>query len=332
MSYRLARAIGFRMDPERAHRLALAVARLSRPVWAIGRRRREASPVEVMGLRFRNPLGLAAGYDKDAVAWRALGAMGFGHVEVGTVTPQPQPGNPRPRLHRLVDDRALVNRMGFPGAGAEAVAGRLRGGRPGGLILGVSIGPNAATPPERRLDDYRVLVARFAPLADYLAVNVSSPNTQGLRSLERPEEISGLLGALRAERDVWVGRIGRRVPLVVKLSPDLSDAPGVAASAEEAGADGIVMGNTTIERPGIERPTPEGGLSGEPLAPLALQRLHEVVAASRLPVISCGGIMSPRDVAERLAAGAALVQIYTGLVYAGPGLVGSTLRELRGDY
>lgn len=330
MSYRLARALGFRMDPERAHRRALVAARVARPLWAIGSRRREAAPVEVMGLRFRNPLGLAAGYDKDAVAWRALGAMGFGHVEVGTVTPLPQPGNPRPRLHRLVERQALINRMGFPGAGAEAVAARLQGRRPAGLILGVSIGPNATTPPERRLDDYRMLVARFAPLADYLAVNVSSPNTEGLRSLEQPGEISGLLGALRAERDAWVGRIGRRVPLVVKLSPDLPDVAGVVAAAEEAGADGIVMGNTTTGRPGIEEATPEGGLSGAPLAPLALQRLREVVAASRLPVISCGGIMSPRDVAERLAAGAALVQIYTGLVYAGPGLVGSTLRELRG--
>ena len=296
--YRIARGIGFRFDPETAHHLALGAVRLSRPLRAL-KRHAESDPVEVFGLRFPNRVGLAAGYDKDAVAWRALAGLGFGHIEVGTVTPLPQPGHPRPRLHRYPEQRALINRMGFPSAGADVVAPRLEGPRPGGVILGVSIGPNAATPPDRRV-------------ADYLAVNVSSPNTAGLRELE-----GAPLGELLTAVKLRAGT----TPVLVKLSPDLEDPETAVAAATRSGVDGIIVGNTTVSRPGFGADTPPGGLSGAPLAPLALEQLRRVVAATPLPVIACGGIMSAADAAQRLAAGAALVQLYTGLVYRGPGLV-----------
>lgn len=309
--YRIARGIGFRFDPETAHHLALRAVRLSRPLRTL-RRHAESDPVEVFGLRFPNRVGLAAGYDKDAVAWRALAGLGFGHIEVGTVTPLPQPGHPRPRLHRYPDRQALINRMGFPSAGADVVAPRLEGPRPGGAILGVSIGPNAATPPERRVADYLGLVDRFREIADYLAVNVSSPNTAGLRELE-----GAPLGELLTAVKLRAGT----TPVLVKLSPDLEDPETAIAAATRSGVDGIIVGNTTVSRPGFDAATPPGGLSGAPLGPLALQQLRRAAAATRLPVIACGGIMSAADAAQRLAAGAALVQLYTGLVYRGPGLV-----------
>ncbi|HAX81725.1 MAG TPA: dihydroorotate dehydrogenase (quinone) [Actinobacteria bacterium] len=322
--YRIARGIGFRFDPETAHRLALGAVRLSRPLRAL-KRRDESAAAAVFGLRFPNRVGLAAGYDKDAVAWRALAGLGFGHIEVGTVTPLPQPGHPRPRLFRYPDRRALINRMGFPSAGAEVVAPRLEGSRPGGVILGVSIGPNAATPPERRVDDYLVLVDRFRGLADYLAVNVSSPNTAGLRDLE---------GAPLGELLAAVKRRAGTTPVLVKLSPDLEDPEAAVGAATRSGVDGIIVGNTTVSRPGFSGDTPPGGLSGAPLGPLAVERLRRVLAVSTLPVIACGGIMTAGDAAERLAAGAALVQLYTGLVYRGPALiaeVATIARTRRGD-
>jgi dihydroorotate dehydrogenase len=318
MSYRLLRRVAFRVDAERAHRVALRAARLAgvvrRPV-------REAGPVETWGLRFRNPVGLAAGYDKDAVAWRGLAALGFGHIEIGTVTPRPQPGNPRPRMTRLPEHRALVNRMGFPSDGAVAVAGRLSGRRAPGLVIGVSIGPNADTPAERRVDDYLELLDRFAPCADYLAVNVSSPNTPGLRSLESAADLRELLDVLVPRRNEWSARLDRPVPILVKLSPDLGDPGPVVRTVEAAGCDGIVMGNTTVTRPeGIGADLP-GGLSGTPLGPLARSGLQQVLGLTRLPVVASGGIVEPGDALDRLASGAVLVQLYTGLVYGGPGLV-----------
>jgi len=322
--YRALRALGFRLDPERAHRLALRAIRLARPS-PRRRRRFEVGPVEVFGLRFRNPIGLAAGYDKDGSAWKALAALGFGHIEVGTVTPRPQSGNPQPRVHRLREHGALVNRMGFPSAGSEEVARRLDSKRPGGVVLGVSIGPNADTPADARVDDYLRLIDRFAPLADYLAVNVSSPNTPGLRALEG--SLATLLRPLAERRDDWVGRLGRSLPLLVKLSPDSDALEGSIRDAESAGADGFIVGNTTTARPGFADSLP-GGLSGVPLGPIALDRLRRAVITTHLPVIASGGVMTPDDVMERLAAGAALVQLYTGLVYAGPGLLKRSLEKL----
>lgn len=313
--YRFVRAVGFRFDPERAHGLALRALRITR------RLRRggviTSDPITVSGLAFSNRVGLAAGYDKDATAWRALASLGFGHIEIGTVTPRPQSGHPRPRITRYPDRQALINRMGFPSDGAVAVARRLGGSRPRGLVLGVSIGPNADTPADRRVDDYLTLVDAFAGLADYLAINVSSPNTAGLRDLQG-DDLADLVTRLVARRDALGGR---RPPLWVKLSPDIADVTTPVGAVESSGADGIIVGNTTTSRPGFEGTTPPGGLSGIPLAPLAMARLLEVRAATRLPVIACGGIMSGSDAAARLEAGAALVQVYTGLVYRGPRLV-----------
>lgn len=325
--YGAARRIGFMLDPERAHRLGLRAVRAGTALSRLRARRHEARPVEAFGLMFSNPLGLAAGYDKDGRAWRALAAVGFGHVEVGTVTPNPQPGNSRPRLERLPGQRALVNRLGFPSDGAAVVAGRLDGKRPSGIVLGVSIGPNADTPPELRLDDYRELVDRLATVADYLAVNVSSPNTAGLRDLERPDALADLLTGIARRRDE--ASEGRRVPLLVKLSPDLDDMASVVRAAESGGADGLIVGNTTTRRDGATTGAPPGGLSGAPLGQLALTRLGEALVATDLPVIACGGVMTGADVEERLALGARLVQVYTGLVYRGPRLVHEVLDRRR---
>jgi len=321
MTYRALRSVAFRMDAERAHAQALLLARLARPLSLLRPPRWDVrNPVEAFGVWFRNPLGLAAGYDKDATSWRALAALGFGHVEVGTVTPRPQPGNPRPRMVRLVHQRGLVNRMGFPSAGADVVAARLRGRRPGRVVLGVSIGPNADTPPDRRIDDYLTLVDRFAGLADYLAVNVSSPNTAGLRDLQG-EALEPLLRAV-------VARAAGAAPILVKLSPDLADVAPVVAAAERAGVHGIITSNTTVSRPGPIGDVGDGGISGAPLAHLALESLAAVLRATELPVIACGGIMTPSDAQERLDAGATLVQIYTGLLYSGPRLVRRIVRTL----
>ncbi len=316
--YRLLRSIGFRFEPETAHRMALRAVRLTRPFRR--QQRFEIDPVELFGLRFRNRLGLAAGYDKDGMAWRALAALGFGHVEVGTVTPRPQQGNPRPRVHRLPEHQALINRMGFPSAGVDAIAPRLTPERGPGVVLGVSIGPNADTPPQQRIDDYLLLVDRLVDRADYLAVNVSSPNTPGLRDLEAVDAIRALLPRIVDRRDERGTRLGHHVPILVKLSPDAPDFEAVVIAAGETGIDGIIVGNTTTTRPDIVHSAP-GGLSGGPLGAIAFDRLQRAVAVTRLPVIASGGVLTPDDVAARFAAGASLVQLYTGLVYAGPGLV-----------
>jgi dihydroorotate dehydrogenase len=228
-----------------------------------------------------------------------------------------------------MEQTALVNRMGFPSAGADRVAVRLAGRRrPGGVVVGVSIGPNADTPADQRTADYLTLVDRFSPLADYLAVNVSSPNTPGLRDLEG--DLAALLGPIIRRRDEWAVRLGRRLPLLVKLSPDSEEFEAAIRAAESTGVDGFVVGNTTTARPGIHD-SPAGGLSGSPLGPIALDRLRRAVAATPLPVVASGGVMSQVDVRDRLEAGAALVQMYTGLVYAGPRLLRRSLAALRPD-
>ncbi len=338
--YPLSRALLFRLDPEVAHRMSLAaIARVGRvpplraavaSVYGVP----EAEPVEAFGLRFSNRVGLAAGYDKDGEAWRGLAALGFGHIEIGTVTPEPQPGNPRPRVFRLVEERSLINRMGFPGRGAAYVAERVRGRSPGGTVIGVNIGKQKGTPLEDAADDYEELIDVFGPLADYLAVNISSPNTPDLRRLQERALLGALLGRIAARRNEVADRLGRRVPVLVKLAPDLTDEHLVTAVDEisEAGIDGIIATNTTISREGLEHPlaNEEGGLSGAALTERSTRivaRIHEH-AGGAIPIVGAGGIMGPADARAKLDAGAVLVQIYTGLVYEGPALVKRILKNL----
>jgi len=338
--YLISRSLLFRLDPETAHTLSLTV--IARVGQMPGLRSAVASrfcvpdadPVEAFGLSFPNRVGLAAGYDKDGDGWRGLACLGFGHIEIGTVTPEPQPGNPRPRIFRLLEERSVINRMGFPGRGAAYVAERLRDRRPAGPVIGVNIGKQKTTQLEDAANDYEELVDVFAPLADYLAVNISSPNTPGLRRLQERGFLGALLGRVAARRDEVTDRIGRRVPVLVKLAPDLTDEQLVTAVdvIVESGLDGVIATNTTISRTGVDGPLAEeeGGLSGAALTEMSTRmvaRIHEHTGGA-IPIIGVGGIIGPEDARAKLDAGATLVQLYTGLVYEGPGLVKRILKGL----
>jgi len=338
--YPLSRSLLFRLDPEAAHGLSLkTIARAGRvpglrAVVASQFKVPDAEQVEVFGLRFPNRVGLAAGYDKDGDGWRGLACLGFGHIEIGTVTPEPQPGNPKPRVFRLVEERSVINRMGFPGKGAEYVAGQLRGRKPGGPIIGVNIGKQKTTALEDAAGDYEKLVDVFAPLGDYLAVNISSPNTPGLRKLQERGFLGALLGRVVDRRDRAAEEIGRRVPVLVKLAPDLDDEQLLTAVdvISESGLDGIIATNTTVARAGLDHPKAgeEGGLSGAALTEMStriIARIAEHTGGS-IPIVGVGGIMGPEDARAKLDAGATLVQLYTGLVYEGPGLVKRILKGL----
>lgn len=327
--YPLARASLFKMDAEDAHHLtlrALGAAGRTGLACALSARVPDA-PRTVMGLTFRNPVGLAAGLDKDGAAIDGLAALGFGFIEVGTVTPSAQPGNSRPRVFRLREAEAVINRMGFPNEGVAAVCARLRLRRFRG-VCGVNIGKNAATPLERAEGDYAACLEAVYPYADYVAVNVSSPNTVGLRELEVEGRLRPLLERLLEIRARLGAEHGRRVPLLVKLSPDLSDEDlhSTASVIAALGLDGVIATNTTVRRPGVAGlPHAEelGGLSGAPLfaaAVATVRRLREALGA-RTAIIGVGGIASAEAAREMLAAGADLLQVYTGLVYRGPSLV-----------
>jgi dihydroorotate dehydrogenase len=336
--YRIIRPLLFRLDPETAHHLTLRLVRLGAdPLFSIILRAMYAAPekpVEAFGLKFKNPVGLAAGYDKDGLAWRGLTALGFGHIEVGTVTPLPQEGNPKPRVFRLVEDKAVINRMGFPGLGANYVRKQLRGKRPKGLILGVNLGKNKQTPNEEAVFDYLSLLENFALQADYLAINVSSPNTIGLRRLQARDALEGLLTQLGHQRRIEQEKLEKHIPLLVKLAPDLSDAEldDALDVILRTGMDGDIATNTTLGREGLRSKQREesGGLSGEPLKVRSEAVLRAIVkrVEGRIPVVSVGGIMSPEDAKARLESGAALVQVYTGLIYAGPGLAQKIVRAV----
>lgn len=338
--YKTIRPLIFKMTPEQAHHSTIFMLRLAGGLLpgrlvmqALFKARKPGPQVKAFGLTFPNPVGMAAGYDKDGLGWRGLAELGFGHIEVGTVTPRPQPGNPEPRIFRLVPDEAVINRMGFPNRGAEFMAQRLRLPRPKGLILGVNIGKNKVTPLEEAGQDYLSLLETFAPLADYLAVNVSSPNTPGLRSLQSRQALEGILGPLGKRRDELVKELGHPLPLLVKLAPDLT--PEELDDALEAvlatGMDGIIASNTTVSREGLTSPkaVEMGGMSGTPLRAMntAFVRAVSQRTNGRLPIVASGGIMRPEDVQEKLDAGACLVQLYTGLIYEGPGLVKRVLEE-----
>lgn len=291
----------------------------------------DAGAVTLFGLRFPNRIGLAAGFDKSARYVELLGRLGFGFIEVGTITPRPQPGNPRPNVFRLREDEALVNRMGFPNEGAEAAVRRLERRRYKG-ICGVNIGKNFDTPLESAAGDYVTCLRAVYGTADYVALNVSSPNTPGLRTLQTTQALRELYGAVAAERERLQLRHGRRMPLLVKLAPDLSDADlaDIAAALRSLGADGVIATNTTLARPAALRSRharEQGGLSGRPLHERSLHVVRTLRAAlgPGVPIIGVGGVFDAQGARAMRSAGADLVQVYTGLVYRGPGLV----QELR---
>ena len=317
-----------RLDPETAHRLTVkALAAGLGPRGASGTSR---LAVAVAGLEFANPIGVAAGFDKDAEAFPALLRMGFGHVEVGTLTPRPQPGNPAPRVFRLVEDRAVINRYGFNNGGFEPAHRRLVEARTRGLggVVGVNVGANKDS--EDRVADYVAGIRRFADVASYLTVNVSSPNTPGLRSLQARDALAGLLDGVLGERD----RAAERRPVFLKIAPDLEpqEIEDVVETALNAGVDGLVVSNTTIGREGLRSPkaAEAGGLSGAPLFERSTDVLRAVrrLAGPDLPIIGVGGVGSIEQVEGKLKAGANLVQLYTALVYEGPSLARRLIRAL----
>lgn len=336
--YKTLRPLIYLLTPEQAHHVTISMLRLAgilppaaALLRAIFRPRIQGPKVHAFSLNFNNPVGMAAGYDKDGLGWRGLGCLGFGHIELGTVTPKPQPGNPQPRLFRLVEDQAVINRMGFNNQGAGYLSMQMGGQRPDGLVLGVNIGKNKTTPLEQAPQDYFDLLRTFAPLADYLAVNVSSPNTPGLRSLQTRKALDAILRPMAAEKPIQVQRLGKPLPILVKLAPDLSDdeLDGALEAILDNEMDGVIISNTTISRPPLNssHAAETGGLSGAPLTALSSQITTKVVQRlnGRLPVVSSGGIMTAEDAQCRLDAGACLVQLYTGLIYHGPGLVKNIL-------
>lgn len=293
-------------------------------------------PVHAFGFTFPNVLGLAAGFDKDARAVAGLARLGFGHIEVGTVTPYPQAGNPKPRIFRLRSDRALINRMGFPNQGVVRLAPRLRAlPAPRDFVLGVSLGKQKETPLAQAAGDYVLTMQAVYAYADYLAVNISSPNTPGLRELQGETYIAQLLDRLQEENEALAGqqRIARR-PLLVKIAPDLDDGEleTIVHVALQKGVDGMIATNTTLSRHGLTHASrrEEGGLSGEPLRERSTAIIAGIrqIAGDRLPIVAAGGVASAAHVREKLDAGASLVQVYTGLVYEGPGMPGRILRAL----
>lgn len=339
-AYPLARTALFSLDAEKAHDLTLTSlqkaydCRITRGLLAD----QLQLPRTLMGLPLRNPVGLAAGLDKNGAHIDALGNLGFGFVEVGTVTPQPQPGNPQPRMFRLPRAQALINRLGFNNQGLAAFIANVQQSewRKQGGILGLNIGKNAATPIERAADDYLAALEGVYGHADYVTVNISSPNTQNLRALQGQDELGALLLALREKRKALADQHGRAVPMVVKIAPDLTpeQIDSIADLLPRHGVDGVIATNTTLSRTavqGLPHSTEQGGLSGPPVHALSLAviaRLRERLGAS-FAIIGVGGIMSGKQAKEKVAAGANAVQLYTGLIYRGPGLVGECVRALR---
>ena len=324
--YGLGQALLHALDPERAHDLAVKSLEL-------GLYPRAAAPddprltQQLWGLKFRNPLGMAAGFDKDARVWAPLLATGFGFVEVGTLTPKAQRGNPSPRIFRSARDAAIINRLGFNNEGQEAALPRLSGRRNG--VVGVNIG--AGRDSEDRIGDYVSGIANMSAAADYLTINISSPNTPGLRDLQAPEALDALLGRVQKARDAGV----KRPPLLVKLAPDVADAdlPEIVRVIEAHGVDGIVVSNTTLSRAGVKDASfaaESGGLSGRPLfvrATRMLARVHQLTEG-RLPLIGVGGIDGGAAAIAKIGAGASLLQLYTGLVFEGPKLIGEIKQAL----
>ncbi|MEP7302275.1 MAG: quinone-dependent dihydroorotate dehydrogenase [Caldimonas sp.] len=339
--YPLARPFLFGLDPEGAHDLTLrAMAAIQRtPLVCTIAQRRVADPVTVAGLRFPNRIGLAAGLDKNGRCIDAFGALGFGSVEVGTVTPLPQPGNPKPRMFRLPDATALINRLGFNNEGLAAFVANVRRARfrQGGGILGLNIGKNSATPIARAADDYLAGLAGVYPHADYVAVNISSPNTKNLRDLQGDAALDALLGAIRSRQDELADEHRRKVPIFLKIAPDLDagQVERIAATLRRHAIDGVIATNTTLARAAVahlRHGAEAGGLSGAPLLAASNRIVAQLRAAlgPAYPIIGVGGVTSAADARSKQEAGADIVQIYTGFIYRGPELVTQAARALAG--
>jgi len=342
LPYALTRPFLFGLDPEQAHDLTLdTLARIQHtPLMCAIRQTRIDDPVTVAGLRFPNRIGLAAGLDKNGRCIDGFGALGFGFVEVGTVTPLAQPGNPKPRMWRLTEANALINRLGFNNGGLAAFIDNVQRAkfRQEGGILGLNIGKNAVTPIERAVDDYLTCLDGVYPHADYVTVNISSPNTQNLRALQSDQALDALLGALSTRHVALAQRHGRKVPMFVKIAPDLVEDQirVIATTLKNHGISGVIATNTTISREAVKdlpHANEAGGLSGAPVfeASNAVIRQLRAELGTGYPIIGVGGVMSGADAVAKVAAGADLVQIYTGFIYKGPELVTEAAQALKGN-
>jgi dihydroorotate dehydrogenase len=344
MYRQLLKPLLFKLDPERAHHLTFRLLSILNGIPFLltllryKNRNRPTEAVEIAGLRFPNRVGLAAGLDKDALHYRELGALGFGFIEVGTVTPEPQPGNPKPRLFRLPKDNALINRMGFNNRGVDSMYHRLQGKRHG-LVIGGNIGKNKSTPNEHAADDYTRCFRRLFPVVDYFVVNVSSPNTPGLRELQEKGPLKELLNGLQElNKELSVENKVLTKPVFLKIAPDLTDAQldDVIEVIQDTKCAGVIATNTTISRSGLTAPAEKlasigaGGLSGKPLTSRSTEVIRYLADHSqgKFAIIGVGGIHTPEDALEKLQAGASLIQLYTGFVYEGPRLIRSIRKAI----
>jgi dihydroorotate dehydrogenase len=341
LPYALARPFLFGLDPETAHDLTLnSIARMQNtPLQCVWQQARVNDPVKLAGLTFPNRIGLAAGLDKNGRCIDGFGAMGFGFIEVGTVTPKGQPGNPKPRMFRLPQANAMINRLGFNNDGLDAFIANVQRARfrQNGGVLGLNIGKNAATPIERAADDYLLCLAGVYPHADYVALNISSPNTTNLRALQSDAALDALLGAVQQRREQLATQHGRRVPVFLKIAPDLDEAQVdvIAATCKRHAIDGVIATNTTVVRDAVKHllhGDEAGGLSGAPVFAASNRVIAQLRAAlgSAYPIIGVGGVMSATDAKAKVAAGANLVQLYTGFIYGGPPLIDAAARALAG--
>lgn len=331
MLYDLARPLLFRLDPESAHELSLKALSLAGRILPAAMAA-PATPVEVMGITFPNRVGLAAGLDKNGEAIDGLARFGFGFVEIGTITPRPQPGNPKPRLFRLPQAQGIINRMGFNNHGVDALLANVRAAKFRG-VLGINIGKNFDTPIERAVDDYLACLEKVYPLATYVAVNISSPNTKNLRALQGASELDALLGPLKTAQARLAEAHGRYVPLALKIAPDLDDdqITNIADALRRHRIDAVIATNTTIARDAVialPHGDEQGGLSGAPVREASTRVITALSTrlGGELPIIGVGGILRGADAADKIAAGASLVQVYSGLIYRGPALVRECVR------
>lgn len=327
--YSLLRPLLFKFDPETAHHVTLDALQTAHKlgILALVNKRPDAAPRTVMGLTFPNPVGLAAGLDKNGAYIDALAALGFGFIEIGTVTPRPQPGNPKPRLFRLPEAQAIINRMGFNNLGVDALLENVKRSRYKG-ILGINIGKNFDTPIERAADDYLIGLRKVYNHASYVAINISSPNTKNLRQLQGGDELDALLSQLKSEQEKLAQQHGKYVPLALKIAPDLDSEQiqQIATLLMRHRIDGVIATNTTLSRDGVQHlplHAEAGGLSGAPVREKSTAVIRQLTAALQgaLPIIGVGGILKGADAVEKMQAGASLVQVYSGLIYRGTGLL-----------